>query len=497
MDTQGAQQQMDALIQQGKQLYQILSQVKSVFSDMGLGGAGGAAGSSGGGAFFGGASGAAQASASAPGINLAGAGGNANWLIAALSGASPSSQTAMNPSLVAGLLASTQAGGQGGPLPMRNALGQFIGAGGGAGNGGGAASNPLNPFGGAPAMGASSSIGPQYQNLYNTWQAGQQADATLRYTAFGVAAHGASQIGGAYTQSVVSGAQNAMGYGGAYGGVVGGMAGAVVGNMILPGFGGVVGAGLGASLGSSAANAFQAPANARYTAATMVGGYAASVGQPAMAMAMHAQDDASAVNNTRMASLNTRGNFHDFIEGNLRTWGLYQGVDQTSTLQTAQTEAALGGAYLQNGVSLSDWAVSAMGRRMGDKYGANAPAVAESMGKAIGNLNASGNNMTDLALRVGITPTVTFLRDRGEQNDADRLVAGIGIYQATEHRYTGAESVAQGARADYEASRVFRAVHARANRRVSGFAIGHAGPGRRARLGIRRFVFYAGRRKLQ
>lgn len=502
IDNATALQGVNQVTQAVKALYQLLVQVKGVLGDVGLGGNGGAA------AYFGGSTstGAAAGSATAGGsVNLAGVfggGGGAGGVgglglllaqqgLNAQSNINPSIAQSQNQSVMQGLGFNPSRYNRSGELgsfsaseahfegvmgytnrynqqfrgssyetfdDFRAARSQYSASADSAYQGGrlvdafnSYADQTLN---GSPVPGMSQR---QYDHL-GSLSAAAVASRTAQQTSYNQAAGsvallGLSQAANAYTQGIVSGQpNNALAMGGAYGAGIGGMIGLVAGNAILPGIGGIAGAAIGASLGSAGAGVLQGPANARFQAAQTLGGYAAATGQDAMYLAGNAQDDASAYNNGRFASLNTRGSLRDFAEGNLRLWGLYQGTDQTSTQQMAQTQAAIGGGYLQNGTALSAGAISNMSRGMADRYGANAPAVAESIARAVGNLHTSGNNTTDLALRAGITPTVTFLRDRGDTAEADRLVGGMGVYQASQYRATGAASIAQGAAADYDAT---------------------------------------------
>lgn len=452
-----------------------LAQIKSALAEITGGAPGGGGGAP---AYF--EQGSAQSSAQpGGGINLAGLGlpGNKFSLSSVLAGnwggAGGNTSSALNPSIVAAQNQSVSAGldrtyyrdAQGrfaSPPAMAAAAAASAASANGmpslaasmVSGGGGNANNPPSP---PAAMGASSPIGPQYQFAYNQWLAQQQGAANFRLAVGSTLLHGAAQIGNAYTQSVVQGGQNQLGFGAAYGGIAGGIAGGYLGGIaagaaagsIVPGLGTLIGAGIGATVGAAGFNALQAPAIANLNTKQASAVTAARLGATTGGLASGA-NEITGVANENFAS-NT-GFFNGLKDRFLRATHLYTGDDVVSQQDVAETRGSLDAANLANGTALSSGALYGATARFTNRYKGESTAIARALTPALSKARLNGNNLTDLADAAGLESTILYARDRGQNTQADALGRGYGAVLDSRYALEGAQSVASGAAADYSAS---------------------------------------------
>ena len=448
-----------------------LQQIKTGLSDI-SGGTGGVGGSSP--TYF--EQGNASAASALPGggINLAGLPIPGRLFLNGVlqNGAGAAGAAGVNPSIVAAQNQSVTAGNN--ATYYRDAQGRFTSpsamaaassaaaptgvpqttAGGGTGSNGG---NPLNPFAGAAPNGPSSSIGTPYQFAYNQWLAGQQATANFRLAAGTALLHGGAQIANAYTQSVVSGSPNQLGFGGAYGGIAGGIAGGYLGGIaagaaagsIVPGLGTLIGAGLGATVGAAGVNALQAPYIATLNTKQASAPTAARLGVDTGGLAAGANEIAGVANET-FASRN--GFFNGIKDRVLRATHFYSGDDVVSQQDVADTRGALDSANLANGTALSSGSLYAATARFTARYKGESAAIARALAPALSRARANGNNLADLVDAAGLEATTLFARDRGDNAGADALGRGYGGVLDARYAFESAQSVAAGAAADYSAS---------------------------------------------
>lgn len=255
----------------------------------------------------------------------------------------------------------------------------------------------------------------------------------------------------AYTNAITSGQPQPMAFGNAYGS----MAGTGIGMAIAAGMGvGPIGIGaaalFGSQFGGSLVNAFQAPWQARYQAAGTLSAYAAMAGANPMDAAASAENIAYNANTafTYSGGYSLRG-YGDFM---LRVFGLYQGIDQTSTQDAAKVYSTLGGAYAQSGDLVPDAALRSRTDRFLKRYKKFAPEVADAYARAQSSMAAVNGNITDLTQAAGIVPSLTFLRDNGYKLDYDSLVSHFATAQTLAYRSGQAQADIGIAGAGYERS---------------------------------------------
>jgi hypothetical protein len=304
-------------------------------------------------------------------------------------------------------------------------------------------------------------IGPLSPDMFNDRMsylaASGQLPAISRGFNIGAATMGvgARQLTNAYVQQDVTGNVNPLGVGSALG-LVGagaiGMGAAAMGSTVA----GPIGLAAAAIL-PPLINAVQAPFVATQNAQMSLMPYAASTGQSVQVLASAGNARADRIADyldDRGAGVGNGGPSWDgFKQSILRPLGVYTGLDQTNRLNDADTTGALIGGMQEGGLSGAEMGPGDISAHLQKKFGLGAPGVARTIAKVFSAIPDTGNNMTDLYRKVGAAATGTLLNEQGKSPaEIDAFMKSGAAMRRADYDLTGAQSVAQGSVADYEAS---------------------------------------------
>lgn len=287
--------------------------------------------------------------------------------------------------------------------------------------------------------------GPSYaQTLANIGQRDFQQHRENVLGFAGGAAYVASDFGRAYTQSVISGQPNPLGYGQAWGGAVGLGAGLAIMGMGA-GFStaGPIGAGVGLLAGTTI-NALQAPYVAFRESSARLAPTAAVAGASPQAFAGAAQGLEVGFKTLRLNQQTDAGAI-------LETFGMYSGADVASREDHEKQLSSLSAAYLQRGIVKTPQELKKE-IFQDPVYGyAGSGAIAELRNKAMGAWASSGKNLVDLTQNVGVESTIAYMRQKGIQGPK-AIAAGFAQLATQGHDTEGARLDATMSRAAYEVS---------------------------------------------